>query len=268
MAEDIGADFLRGLSIASSFQDIKTKKDANKKAEEQKKEFENIISSSPDKLGSVIKSQEGLKFAKDLIDLKDYESPDQKRAKDFSYQQAQLNERARLKQFVENRKMFNEYSNDATQALVALNKIETQGKNLPVYERGFWNQVGAKADVAVKSFGKDQAMARYQGVVSQELIPMARKLMEEKGPITEWDVQRVEKGLGDATLPYEDKKFLIDELRVKVKYAVRNKLDLAGMSTEEFMQAYPNFANMLKGIYTPEEKAAALAELKKRGDLK
>lgn len=159
---------------------------------------------------------------------------------------------------------FDTYMSDANQALVAIDKIEEQAKNIPDYGRGLIPQIGANIDVGLKKFSKDKDMTRYMGVVSQELIPMARKLMEEKGPITEFDVERVEKGLGDTTAPLADKLFLLNELRNKVKQAIEVKSRTAQISQEEFNQTQPEVSEKLNQP-TREE---AIQELQRRGLIK
>lgn len=123
----------------------------------------------------------------------------------------------------EAQKRLDTYVADANQALVAIDKIVRLTNELPKYERGFWKQTGAKADVMFKKYSADKDMVRYLGAVSQELIPIARKIMEEKGPIADSDVKRVEEGLGNPSLPTEDKIFLLEELRNKILKAIKIK---------------------------------------------
>ena len=78
---------------------------------------------------------------------------------------------------------------------------------------------------------------------------LTRKIMEEKGPITEFDVARVEKGLGNVTAPLEDKIFLLNELRNKIRQAIMNKNESAGISEEEFAKMKPEFyKKLISGI--------------------
>src|SRR3990167_3897373 len=88
---------------------------------------------------------------------------------------------------------------------------------------------------------------------AQELIPMARKLMEEKGPITEFDVARVEKGFGDITLPLEDKLFLMDQLRAKVNQALQAKMGLAQTEGD------PKYADLMQHA-APIERSGNMME--------
>ena len=134
---------------------------------------------------------------------------------------------------------YNAYQSDANQALLAIDKIEREAKNLGSFGRGMIPQTLARISTEVGKYSKDQDITRYLGVVSQELIPAARKIMEEKGPITEFDVQRVEKGLGELTTPLEDKLFLLNELRTKVNKALELKRNIAGGE-----QGNDNFSQM------------------------
>lgn len=151
------------------------------------------------------------------------------------------------------RQGLNTYLSDANQVMVALNKIERESKNLGDFSRGLFGQTVAKTKIAVGSYAKDKNIARYEGVVAQELIPLARKLMEERGPITEWDVSRVEKGLGDKTLPLEDKLFLINEMKDKVKQAIKLKRSLAsedgaGAGVESMLSDEEAYQEFLKAV--------------------
>lgn len=175
-------------------------------------------------------------------------------------------------QLFEAKKQFDKYQSDANQTLMAIDKIEAQAKKLPEFKRGMINQLGANFDVMVKKMGKEQEVTRYIGVVSQELIPMARKLMEEKGPITESDVQRVEKGLGDLTTPLEDKMFLLGELRDKVKKALELKKDIAQISDADISTKYQETfkrAGLLSDNEKPKvSRDEAIQELRRRGKIK
>lgn len=138
------------------------------------------------------------------------------------------------------REGFDAYASDASGALVALDKLEAQATNLGDFKRGGIGQAIAKGKTAYGSFAKDENITKYIGVVNQELIPLARKLAEEKGPITDSDVSRIQKGLGDLTTPLEDKKFLFNELRNKVKEAIKTKSDIAGISEDVLKTKYKN----------------------------
>ena len=144
------------------------------------------------------------------------------------------------------KKDLNAYASDASQALVAIKKIEGYADELGDFKTGLLNQAMSKGKIALDKFSKEEKVTNYIGVVSQELIPMARKLMEEKGPITEWDVARVEKGLGDITTPIKTKKLLLNELRNKVSEAIKVKTGLAGVSEDEFFSDNPSLSSLIK----------------------
>ena len=145
------------------------------------------------------------------------------------------------------RKSFNEYSSNASDVLGALDKIEEYAKKLPAMKTGVIGQAKARFDVAKGEFAADKRFSEFSGVLSGELIPMARKLQEEKGPITEWDVARVEKGLGQKNLPFSQKQVIIQESRNKVGEQVLNKLSSAGWSVKDFATKYPALYSKVKG---------------------
>lgn len=144
------------------------------------------------------------------------------------------------------KKDLNAYASDASQALVAIKKIEGYADELGDFKTGLLNQAMSKGKIALDKFSKEEKVTNYIGVVSQELIPMARKLMEEKGPITEWDVARVENGLGDITTPIKTKKLLLNELRNKVSQSIKVKTGLAGVSEDEFFSDNPSLSSLIK----------------------
>ena len=159
----------------------------------------------------------------------------------------QISPEAKLE--IDRKKNLLAYSDDANQALVAIDKIERLSRQLGDFGRGGMNQAISKLSAGYKKFAMDKNMNQYLGVVSQELIPMSRKIMEEKGPITEFDVARVEKGLGNVTAPLEDKIFLLNELRNKIRQAIMNKNESAGISEEEFAKMKPEFyKKLISGI--------------------
>jgi len=164
------------------------------------------------------------------------------------------------KNILSSRKDLNTWTSNATDAVGALNKIEGYARNLPQYKTGFGNQLWANIDANYKEFAKDPAFTEYLGVVSQELIPMARKLMEEKGPITEFDVNRVEKGFGDKTTPLPQRVKLISELRTKLQKAAKNKMQVSKMDEIDFSANYPD-------LYTSlfPEKASFIQKARDKG---
>lgn len=166
------------------------------------------------------------------------------------------------------KKDLNTYVSDANQSLVALDKIEKAARDLGDFPVGFIPQAGARIGMATGEFAQDPKIAKYIGSVNQELIPAARKLMEEKGPITESDVSRVEKGLGQKTAPLATKLALINELRDKVRNAIRVKMQVADVSEQDFVDKnsiVAEKAGMTKQEVTKEQ---AIQELKRRGLIK
>lgn len=144
---------------------------------------------------------------------------------------------ADVKRITDARKRSDEYVSEASQVLNAIKNLESVVENLPRYERGIANQAKAKADIMAKRFAKDEDINKYDITVSQVLIPFARKVMEEKGPITEFDVARVEKGLGDPTSPIEDKRFALELLKEKIGEAIqikRQEAENPGSSLSDF----------------------------------
>lgn len=139
-----------------------------------------------------------------------------------------------------NRQKFDDYSDLAINALQALHKVGSKSAQLGDFERGFTKQMGSKLKFTLAEQGKDKDVTEFVGAVQQELIPLARNLAEEKGPITDSDIKKIEKGLtGGATTPLEDKLSLIDDFKKKVRLAVQNKMSKAGLSPESLRQNYP-----------------------------
>jgi len=139
----------------------------------------------------------------------------------------------------EGAKNLQEYSSNALDVLVALDTVEQYAKKLPKFERGFLGQTKARAGVALGEYTADPKFSQYSGILSQKLTPLARKLQEEKGPITEFDIDRVVEGLGNKNLPIEDKVVIMNEARNLVKEALTNKIRNAGMTVEQFAQQNP-----------------------------
>lgn len=139
-----------------------------------------------------------------------------------------------------NRQKFDDYSDLAVNALQALHKVGTKSAKLGDFERGFDKQMGSKLKFFLAEQGKDKDVTEFVGAVQQELIPLARNLAEEKGPITDSDIKKIEKGLtGGATTPLEDKLTLIEDFKKKVRLAIQNKMSKAGLSPESLRQNYP-----------------------------
>lgn len=141
---------------------------------------------------------------------------------------------------------FINYTSDANQMFLALNKIDNFAGKLGDFGRGIFAQSVARTKAGIKEFGKNEDISLYRGAVNQELIPIARKLTEEKGPINEADVDRVEKGLGTITSPLEDKKNLINEFRIKLIAQVLSKLQNAQADLSELGEISPQVETQLQ----------------------
>ena len=121
-------------------------------------------------------------------------------------------------------KAYQTYAPDAFKVLQSIDELRASSKELGDFGRGIIPQTWARGKMALQDYTKSNpALNKYVSTVSEKLIPLARKLMEEKGPITEWDVKRVEKALGDKTLPLADKMEIFSRLENSVKEAVMFK---------------------------------------------
>lgn len=155
---------------------------------------------------------------------------------------------------VEASKNIQDYIASANKSVTALDKMAKYATNLGDFKTGLVSQALAKGKTTVQEFAKDPKVTEYLGVVSQELIPAARDLMEEKGPITEFDVARVEKGLGDITTPLETKFTLLNELKNKIKAVISIKLQAARIPLGDFRKKYPQlYSNVYEKVYNPKQ---------------
>lgn len=137
------------------------------------------------------------------------------------------------------------YVDTSAKALQAIEKIRTASQKLPEFKPGLVSQASGKLSMAVKSFAKDPSVAYYEGVVSQELIPLARSLAEEKGPITDLDVARIEKGLGDKTTPLATRRDLLNQLVNKIELGLQTKAQTANIPVESLLQRNPSLGALL-----------------------
>lgn len=151
------------------------------------------------------------------------------------------------------RKNLDEYASNSMQVLDALDRLETQSEDLGDFKRGFQQQVLARGKMFIKDYGKDEKVTRYMGTLQRELIPLARKVAEEKGPITESDVARLETAFGSPTTPLEDKKFLLNEVKGKLKVALDLKKNVAKLSDDDFNKKYGEIYSKL----SPKSKETA-----------
>lgn len=158
----------------------------------------------------------------------------------------------------EARKRNDEYIVKANKMFTALDNIEARAKELGDFKRGFVNQTVAGIGTMIARKAKDEKITRYEGTVAQELIPIARDLAEEKGPITEFDVARIEKGFGDITTPIEDKLFLINQLRDKVKkaIAIKKQESIDPGSSFDYLDEIDNVDSKVGGVGVGESGTA------------
>lgn len=138
------------------------------------------------------------------------------------------------------------YTDTASKALQAISKIRTAAFEIPDIKPGFFSQSVGKVGAALKSYSKDPKISFYQGVVSQELIPLARSLAEEKGPITDLDVARIEKGLGDITTPMDTRNALLNELVNKIELGISNKSQTSGIPESDILSRNTSLAGLLR----------------------
>lgn len=133
----------------------------------------------------------------------------------------------------------------APKAALALESVEKAAKELGDFKKGFIPQMFAKGDLALKEFGQDEKVANYVGIVGQNLSVLARTIAEEKGPLTDRDIIRIEKGLGNKSAPLKTKLALTSELRTKVIDTLTTKLQAAGTNYSEFVKGNPKLAQLL-----------------------
>ena len=153
-----------------------------------------------------------------------------------------------LKLKLEAQKNLQAYTSSAHDVLFALEKVEEKAKKLPEFKTGLPGQLLAGLQVGVGEVSASPAFTDYESALNSELIPLARKLQEEKGPITEWDVSRVEKGLGRKTLPFDQKQNILNESKKKVYSALRNKMDAAGLPEKDFAAKYKTLWEKSRGL--------------------
>jgi hypothetical protein len=150
---------------------------------------------------------------------------------------------------------FKAYLPDYKQINTSLDQLEKEAKGLGDFKTGVVEQTIAKVKLGVDKYSKsNKALNMYTSVVAEKLIPMARKVMEEKGPITEFDVARVEKALGDETLPLSQKMEIIGRFRDQLKQQISLKAEIAGEDVSKYIggakqeKVDPEYAKYLKSI--------------------
>lgn len=173
-----------------------------------------------------------------------------------------------------NRESLDTYMSDASSAITALEKVSRMAEKLGDFERGFFNQSFLGVQAAVRQKGKDKAITDFKIALSQELIPLARKLGEEKGPITASDIETLEPGLGaDITTPLEDKFTAYNELINKVDRALEVKRELAEIPEDEFNKKYGKIVEQISvlrdrmsSVLDPEGKGVFRQEVEDKVD--
>lgn len=152
------------------------------------------------------------------------------------------------------------YSSDAVAALAALDKIEKKAESLGDFKRGGVEQFLSKSSMAIKEFSEDKSVNEFKQAIAQEMAPLVRKLAEEKGPLTDRDIDRAIEGVGGKlTRPLEDKKTALNDLREKVRNAVIAKAQAAKLSPEDMAKKYPLLHEKIskKNVFSSEADAKA-----------
>lgn len=130
---------------------------------------------------------------------------------------------------VENVQNLNDYMANANKVLMDLNQLEQQAESLGDFKPGP-SQFISKPVMAYKEFTEDPTVANYMGTLTEKIGPIARTLQEEKGPLTEMDVQRAMTALGNKTTPLSVKKERINSMREKIRRAIEVKRQIAEQS--------------------------------------
>jgi hypothetical protein len=161
--------------------------------------------------------------------------------------QQQIQEQSEdVKNVSEARKNLDSYASNAYEAIGAIEKIEQKAAALGDFSRGPVEQAVAKGSMAVREFSEDKTVNEFKQAIAQEMSPLVRKLAEEKGPLTDRDIERAVEGVGGKlTRPLADKKTALADLRAKVKAAVLAKAQIAGMTEEQLKQKYPDLYNKI-----------------------
>lgn len=151
-----------------------------------------------------------------------------------------------LKVKIAAKKTINQEVPTFNQTLSALDRMDEFIDKSPDYKPGVIPATLAKGDIAIKKYGNDPFVTKYQGYVDQSLSNIARKL-GEKGVLTEQDIGRVINGLGRMDAPRDVRKALTAEIRTKMRDSGVGLLETAGMSKEDFAKKYPTTSNKLFG---------------------
>ena len=150
-------------------------------------------------------------------------------------------EKAAIKEKGDLRKAFFASTGDFTVVGQALDHLERTSKELEEFRPGVLNQILDKTKFALGSFGQEEHIAKYLASIEGSLALFARKVMGERGVLTNQDVERARKMLGNETAPLSTKLSLLGELRTKARKNMENTLANAGIEQEELKTTNPSF---------------------------
>jgi hypothetical protein len=106
-------------------------------------------------------------------------------------------------------------------------------------------QIISQTEMKAKEMMKDPTVTKYVGTLNQQLAKIARKQNDEKGALSDFDVDRVLKGLGSATAPLSVKIDLLKEMRFAARQKILSRLEASGMTLDDLKNKYPKFYNKM-----------------------
>lgn len=119
------------------------------------------------------------------------------------------------------------------QLVPMIESIRKAAALLPVHKSGGYNQAKGRLKMAYKTFSKDPATEKYLGKLAQGLSPIVRGIGQEKGPLTDKDIERIMLGLGELTTPPETREELLNELVAKATRSMdARKSNLSSVTTD------------------------------------
>ena len=145
-------------------------------------------------------------------------------------------------ELLENRKQLDQFIPAATKGMSSIDKIEQAAIQLGDFKQGFFNQMASSGKSALEQFKKTPQYVRFNSIVSQELSNISRNLAGEKGTLTDQDVNRVKEGIGNITLPLDQKLELLDSLRLPIGDELQARLSLAERPMESIGQRFPRLS--------------------------
>jgi hypothetical protein len=122
-------------------------------------------------------------------------------------------------------------------------------------------QIISQTEMKAKEMMKDPTVTKYVGTLNQQLAKIARKQNDEKGALSDFDVDRVLKGLGSATAPLSVKIDLLKEMRFAARQKILSRLEASGMTLDDLKNKYPKFYNKMM-------KEPVIQKNKKTGELR